>query len=68
MIAANQADVARRALYLVREHAIRAMDAWHLATAELVLAKLVEPGENSGFATRDRDQSAVASVLGLQAA
>ena len=67
VISADQADVERRALYLVREHAIRAMDAWHLATAELILPNLVEPGEDSGFSTRDRDQSTVASVLGLQA-
>ncbi len=55
------------ALSLVRAHAIRAMDAWHLATATLVAPSLVEPGEEVGFATRDREQSAVATALGLRA-
>jgi hypothetical protein len=43
------------------------MDAWHLATAKLVLPSLVEPGEEVGFATRDQAQSVVAAALGLQA-
>lgn len=66
VIAADQAEVEVQALQLVREHAIRAMDAWHLATAKLVLPSLVEPGEEAGFATRDQAQSAVAAVLGLR--
>jgi predicted nucleic acid-binding protein len=37
VVAAAQDDVEASALRLVREHAIRAMDAWHLATAALVL-------------------------------
>jgi hypothetical protein len=40
------------------------MDAWHLATARLVLPSIVEP---VGFATRDHAQSLVAAALGLQA-
>ncbi len=66
VIAADQADVEDEALQLVREHAIRAMDAWHLATAKLVLPSLIEPGEEAGFATRDHAQAAVAEVLGLR--
>ncbi|MCA1708324.1 MAG: type II toxin-antitoxin system VapC family toxin [Actinobacteria bacterium] len=66
VVAADQAEVEVHALQLVREHAIRAMDAWHLATASLVLPSLVEPGEEAGFATRDQAQSAVAAVLGLR--
>ena len=67
VIAADREDVETQALQLVREHAIRAMDAWHLATAKLVLPSLVEPGEEVGFATRDQAQSVVAAALGLQA-
>jgi predicted nucleic acid-binding protein len=67
VIAADREEVEAQALHLVREHAIRAMDAWHLATAKLVLPSLVEPGEEVGFATRDQAQSAVAAALGLQA-
>jgi hypothetical protein len=67
LIAADREEVETHALQLVREHAIRAMDAWHLATAKLVLPSLVEPGEEVGFATRDQAQSVVAAALGLQA-
>ncbi len=66
VIAADQAEVEVQALHLVRKHAIRAMDAWHLATAKLVLPSLLEPGEEAGFATRDQAQSAVAEALGLR--
>lgn len=66
VIAADQAEVEAEALQLVREHAIRAMDAWHLATAKLVLPSLAEPGEETGFATRDEAQSAVAETLGMR--
>ncbi|MGH9045573.1 MAG: type II toxin-antitoxin system VapC family toxin [Acidimicrobiales bacterium] len=65
VVAAAQEDVEIEALALVRAHAIRAMDAWHLATAELVSPSLVEPGEEVGFATRDQAQSNVAAHLGL---
>ena len=66
VIAADREEVETQALQLVREHAIRAMDAWHLATAKLVLPSLVEPGEALGFAARDQAQSVVAAALGLQ--
>ena len=65
VIAANQAEVENESLNLVRAHAIRAMDAWHLATAKLVLPTLAEPGEDIGFATRDEAQSGVAALLGF---
>lgn len=68
VVASAQDDVEARALPLVREHTIRAMDAWHLATATLVLPGLTEPGEVTGFATRDEAQAAVAAALGLQPA
>ncbi|HYA45833.1 MAG TPA: type II toxin-antitoxin system VapC family toxin [Acidimicrobiales bacterium] len=66
VVAAPQQDVETEALHLVRTHAIRAMDAWHLATAALVAPSLTEPGEEICFATRDGDQSAVAEILGLR--
>lgn len=67
VVAADQSVVEDRALQLVREHGIRAMDAWHLAVAVLTLPELLEPGEAAGFATRDAAQSLVATSLGLQA-
>ncbi|MHB1774044.1 MAG: PIN domain-containing protein [Acidimicrobiales bacterium] len=67
VIAADREEVEAQALQLVWEHAIRAMDAWHLATARLVLPSLVEPGEPIGFAPRDHAQFVAAAALGLQA-
>ncbi len=67
VVTAPQEDIETQALILVRAHAIRAMDAWHLATAALVAPSLVEPGEEVGFATRDQAQLAVAMTLGLRA-
>lgn len=66
VIAADRKGVEDRALLLVREHAIRAMDAWHLAVAALALPSLVEPGEDAAFATRDEAQASVAMSLGLR--
>ncbi|MGO9559551.1 MAG: type II toxin-antitoxin system VapC family toxin [Acidimicrobiales bacterium] len=66
VVAAAQAEVEAQALGLVRMHAIRAMDAWHVATAILIAPSLTEPGEEVGFATRDQAQSAVASLMGLR--
>jgi predicted nucleic acid-binding protein len=67
VVAAAQEEIEPVALDLVRVHALRAMDAWHLATATLTLPTLVEPGEGAGFATRDRGQAHVAAALGLLA-
>jgi len=66
VVSAPQDEVEAIALRLVREHAIRAMDAWHLATATLTLPALAEPREPLSFASRDTVQSAVAATLGLQ--
>lgn len=66
VVGVDHHEVEVRALHLVREHAIRAMDAWHLAVAALALPILVEPGEDAGFATRDEAQSRVAMSLGLR--
>lgn len=66
VVAGAQDRVEERALALVRAHAIRAMDAWHLATAELLAPSLAEPGETIGFATRDTAQAEVAATLGFR--
>lgn len=67
VVASDQEEAETTALQLVRIHAIRAMDAWHLATAQLVAPSLVEPGEEVGFATREGAQAAVAVSLGFRA-
>jgi predicted nucleic acid-binding protein len=65
LVAPRQEQVEDRALPIVREHALRALDAWHLACAQLVLPALAEPGEATAFASRDEAQAAVAQALGL---
>lgn len=66
VVTAPQDEIEARSLELVRQHAIRAMDAWHLATAVLTLPTLIEPGEEAGFASRDEAQASVAELLGLR--
>ena len=66
VVSASQETVEEHALVLVREHALRAMDAWHLATAALTIRTLAEPGEEIAFASRDDAQSAVASLIGFR--
>jgi hypothetical protein len=53
------------ALSLVREHALRALDAWHLAVASLTVPPLADAREQIAFASRDEAQSAVAVTLGF---
>jgi len=65
VLAAPQEQVEKDALVLVRRHALRAMDAWHLAVAALVVPPLLEPGEQRGFASRDAAQRKVAEHLGF---
>lgn len=65
VVAAPQSETEDLALGLVRAHGIRAMDAWHLAVARLVLPALAEPGEEQVFATGDEQQAAVAARLGF---
>lgn len=68
VLSAPQDQVEEQALALVREHALRAMDAWHLATATLTIPTLAEPGEPIAFDSRDEQQAAVAELLGFSRA
>lgn len=67
VLGAPQDKAEEDALELVRRHALRAMDAWHLAVAVLVVPPLLEPGEQRGFASRDAAQRRVAEQLGFVA-
>jgi predicted nucleic acid-binding protein len=67
LVGAPQEQVEAEALAIVRAHGLRAMDAWHLAVARLTVPSLVERGEKAVFASRDRDQQAVAEKLGFTA-
>jgi predicted nucleic acid-binding protein len=66
MLAASQERTEELALELVREHALRELDAWHLAVAELTVPALAEKGEKIGFASRDDAQATVAEQLGFE--
>ena len=65
VLGAPQEEVEQSALALVRDHALRAMDAWHLAVASIVVPPLLEPGEERAFASRDEPQRGVARELGF---
>jgi predicted nucleic acid-binding protein len=65
VLSAPQEQVEEDALKLVREHALRAMDAWHLATAAITIPPLTKPDEPRAFASRDQAQRAVAEQLGF---
>jgi predicted nucleic acid-binding protein len=62
-----QAETEQRTLDLVREHALRTLDAWHLAVASLTVPALAKPErEEIAFASRDDEQAAVAEHLGFR--
>jgi predicted nucleic acid-binding protein len=65
VLGAPQEHVEQHALQLVRQHLLRAMDAWHLAVAAIVVPPLLEPGEPRAFASRDEAQRQVAEELGF---
>lgn len=65
MLSAPQDEVEQHAVELVRRHALRAMDAWHLAVAAIVVPPLLEGGEQRAFASRDEPQRLVAADLGF---
>jgi predicted nucleic acid-binding protein len=67
VLGAPQDQVEQDALQLVRRHALRAMDAWHLAVASIVVPPLLGPGEPRAFASRDEVQRQVAEELGFVA-
>lgn len=66
VLAADQADTEERALSIVRTYGLRAMDAWHLATALLTVPALAGTGERVAFASRGDAQAGVAESLGLE--
>ena len=65
LVGADQAEVDDKALHAVRTHGIRALDAIHIATAQVVLPELIGPGDTAVFISRDKEQAAAARNLGL---
>ncbi len=65
-LAVAQTDVEQKTLELVREHALRTLDSWHLAVASLTVPALAAPEKDEiGFASRDENQASVAEQLGF---
>ena len=68
LIRADQLTAENMARQFVRDHALRALDALHLAVAELSARPLAGDDEDVGFASRDSAQLAAAVSLGFVAA
>jgi predicted nucleic acid-binding protein len=66
VLAVPQPEVEEVAMELAREHGVRAMDAWHLAAASVMLPQLAAPEEPVAFASRDKVQAEVAASLGFE--
>ena len=67
VLTAPQEEIEAGAFDLVRRHGLRAMDAWHLSLAQIVLPDLAAQGEPLAFASRDTAQATVARELGFEA-
>lgn len=65
VLRADDTVVETRATGIGRDHALRALDALHLAVAEVAARPLAEPDEPVGFASRGVDQLRVAERLGF---
>lgn len=68
VVGADQVEVEAGALAIVRGHGVRALDAIHLATAQLVLPELTGPGDTMVFLTADHRQADAAVAIGLTVA
>lgn len=65
LLSAEVDEMERRATEIVRAHALRSLDALHLAVAELSAVPLLEPGSSLALASRDADQAAAGLELGF---
>ncbi len=65
VVDALQAEIEGIAYALVRQRGIRAMDAWHLASAYSARDRLTDRGETFAFVTRDAEQRLAADDLGF---
>jgi predicted nucleic acid-binding protein len=65
ILTAPQQEVEEQAMEIVVAYGIRAMDAWHLACASLLLPELAGD-EEAAFASRDKEQAEVAKARGFE--
>jgi uncharacterized protein len=66
ILSTPQEQVEARAMQIVCETGLRAIDAWHIAAAEQLFHAVGEPGESLVFATRDKAQGDVARTMGFE--
>lgn len=67
LLRADADEVEARTLEIVRAHALRCLDALHLAVAQLAAVPLLDRDQALAFASRDAAQSAAAEALGFTA-
>ncbi|MGH3753371.1 MAG: type II toxin-antitoxin system VapC family toxin [Pseudonocardiaceae bacterium] len=65
LLRADPEQVERRAVEIVRDHALRSLDAMHLAVATLAAVPLLDPGGLLGLASRDEAQRRAGITLGF---
>jgi predicted nucleic acid-binding protein len=65
LLRASSEELESRATQIVAAHALRSLDALHLAYAELAAAPLAERDEPMGFASRDAAQTTAAEARGF---
>jgi uncharacterized protein len=65
LLRADPEQVERRAMEIVREHALRSLDAMHLAVATVAAVPLLDPGESLGLSSRDDAQRRAGIALGF---
>jgi predicted nucleic acid-binding protein len=63
LLTAPRDAIERRATELVYTHALRALDAIHLAVAESAAVPLLDKGDKLGFCSRDAAQAEAARAL-----
>jgi predicted nucleic acid-binding protein len=66
LFSAPQEAVEQDAFDIVVAYGIRAMDAWHLACASLMVPRFASDDVPFAFAPRDKEQAAVAEARGFQ--
>jgi uncharacterized protein len=66
LLRAEQRRLEARTLEIVREHALRSLDALHLAVADVAARPLADLGTAVAFASRDDLQRRAATALGFE--
>ena len=65
LLRADTEQLELRAVQIVRAHALRSLDAMHLAVASLAAVPLLDPGDALGLASRDEAQRRAGIAMGF---